>query len=243
MRVGAILVAVLGLSMVSNGLSLAGFSLDSINPARAVVRPAAYSAEGRENAAPFAPVIEDGVQIVKSTLSGGRYPAITVQAGILVQWIINAPAGSINGCNNRMIIREYGFEYRFKLGENIVEFTPERTGKFPYSCWMGMIRSSITVTAPGEAIAQVPEEPVLNPVPAGVAIPTEALAIAALDRGNEVQQVRINLRDSGFEPAILVVQRAVPVEWIIHHDSLDEGNGALVVPRYDTQVSMQPGIT
>jgi plastocyanin domain-containing protein len=30
-------------------------------------------------------------------------------------------------------------------GENIIEFTPEKTGTIPYSCWMGMIGSSIEV--------------------------------------------------------------------------------------------------
>jgi plastocyanin domain-containing protein len=59
--------------------------------------------------------------------------------------VIDAPEGSVNGCNNRMVIPEYDLEYAFKTGENIIEFTPETTGNFQYSCWMGMIRSSITV--------------------------------------------------------------------------------------------------
>ena len=61
--------------------------------------------------------IEDGVQIINSTLSQGRYPNINVQKGIPVKWIIDAPQGSINGCNNRMIIRDLGIEYSFKTGE------------------------------------------------------------------------------------------------------------------------------
>jgi plastocyanin domain-containing protein len=63
-----------------------------------------------------------------------------------VKWIINAPDGSINGCNNRMIIKEYDIEYSFKNGENIIEFTPSQAGKFQYTCWMGMIRGTITVS-------------------------------------------------------------------------------------------------
>ena len=53
---------------------------------------------------------------------------------------------NINGCNNRIIIHEYGIEYTFREGENIIEFTPEETGSFSYSCWMGMIYGNITVT-------------------------------------------------------------------------------------------------
>ncbi len=44
-----------------------------------------------------------------------------------------------------MVIPEYGLEHAFEYGENIIEFTPDKTGPFYYSCWMGMITSTITV--------------------------------------------------------------------------------------------------
>ncbi len=95
--------------------------------------------------------IIDGKQVVSSALSSGRYPDIRVQAGTPVKWIIDAPEGSINGCNNRIFIHEYGIEYSFKPGENVIEFTPDKEGPVRYSCWMGMIRGTINVTeAEGE---------------------------------------------------------------------------------------------
>jgi uncharacterized protein len=121
MQVGAILVAALGLVMFSSGWSLSGFTSPPVS------------------------VIQNSVQIVNSTLQRNSYPAITVQQGIPVRWIINAPPGSITGCNNRMIIREYGIQYTFQQGDNVIEFTPTRAGKFSYSCWMAMIFSTITV--------------------------------------------------------------------------------------------------
>jgi len=75
---------------------------------------------------------------------------ITVQQGIPVRWTIKAPPGSITGCNNSIIIREYGIQYDFKPGDNVIKFTPAKTGRFRYSCWMGMIQSTITVLAKGE---------------------------------------------------------------------------------------------
>jgi plastocyanin domain-containing protein len=42
-------------------------------------------------------------------------------------------------------------EHAFQTGENIIEFTPARTGNVGYSCWMGMIRGNITVVETGEA--------------------------------------------------------------------------------------------
>ncbi|MDR2514539.1 MAG: sulfite exporter TauE/SafE family protein [Christensenellaceae bacterium] len=86
-----------------------------------------------------------GGQTVRSTLEPGAYPDIEVEAGLPLTWVIDAPQGSVNGCNNRMLIPECGIEYAFKTGENTIVFTPERAGVLPYSCWMGMIRGSIIV--------------------------------------------------------------------------------------------------
>lgn len=91
-------------------------------------------------------VISDGKQTVASTLSAGsKYPNISVKKGVPVVWIIDAPEGSINGCNYKILIPEYGVEYAFHEGENVIEFTPEKSGKFSYSCWMGMIYGNIEV--------------------------------------------------------------------------------------------------
>lgn len=127
---GAVLVVVLGLSMLSQGWSLS----------------APISSSESKTAESAAEAGSD-VQVIRSTLQPGRYPAITVRAGTPVKWVIDAPKGSINGCNNALYIPEYDIEYSFKTGENIIEFTPADTGTFRYSCWMGMIRSTITVEA------------------------------------------------------------------------------------------------
>lgn len=134
MSVGAVLVVVLGLSMFSQGWSLAGFIEIPF-----ITTTSNYGMEESDV------VVEDGVQVVKSTLLPGNYPSITVQTGMPVKWIIDAPKGSINGCNYKIYIKEYGMEYQFKSGENIIEFTPTEAGTFRYSCWMGMIRGTITV--------------------------------------------------------------------------------------------------
>jgi sulfite exporter TauE/SafE/copper chaperone CopZ len=135
MSAGAVVVAVMGLLMFSNGWSLSGFSGYVDTAAKTAVVPGI--------------VVEDGVQLVNTTLLPGQYQPIVVMAGLPVRWTIEAPQGSINGCNNRMIVREYGIEHRFTVGTNVVEFTPEKPGVFRYSCWMGMIRSTITVIESG----------------------------------------------------------------------------------------------
>ncbi|MDR2468058.1 MAG: sulfite exporter TauE/SafE family protein [Spirochaetaceae bacterium] len=241
LKAGAILVTVMGMMMFSYGWGLSGFNFDFID--KTAIWPDATSSGMGADGGVFTPVIENGVQIVKSTLLPGRYPAITVQQGIPVHWTINAPAESINGCNNRMIIREYNIEHRFTAGDNIIEFIPERTGKFPYSCWMGMIRSSITVVAEGETTAAT--EPSLEPTPAGVAIPTDHIVLAEMHGaetyGFPYQAVTVNLRDEGIEPAVVVLLRDMPALLTVNNDSLDPGNSRLVFPAYYTQFDIKKG--
>jgi sulfite exporter TauE/SafE/copper chaperone CopZ/plastocyanin domain-containing protein len=230
MQTGAVLVAAMGVVMFTNGLTGAGFD-------RPFNRAPARTADGA-----FNPVIRNGVQIINSTLLPNRYPAITVQQGIPVRWTINAPQSSINGCNNRFIILEYGIQHTFRPGDNVIEFMPEKTGRFNYSCWMSMIRSTITVLAPGESAADV-KEPDRTPKPAGVAIPTDAVAVAKIitDENGNYQNVEINLTDNGFEPAIVAVQRQLPVLWTINIDSLDPGNSSIIFPAYYTQIETDQG--
>jgi sulfite exporter TauE/SafE/copper chaperone CopZ/plastocyanin domain-containing protein len=236
MKVGALLVAVLGLTMFSNGWSLGALP----NPADSILASFNKSGTGAADKI-FIPVIEDGVQIVNSTLSGGRYPAITVQQGIPVKWIINAPAGSINGCNNRMLIREYRIEHRFTAGENTIEFLPEKTGRFTYSCWMGMIRSSITVVAEGENSGADANTDIFKLTSAGVVIPTEKITVSNFIDEEKYQTVTINLRDDGFDSSVIVVQKNIPAVWIINNDSLEPGNDELIFPAYYTTMPMQDG--
>ncbi|MDR1315384.1 MAG: sulfite exporter TauE/SafE family protein [Spirochaetales bacterium] len=250
MRAGAMLVTVMGMTMLGYGLNLSGVNFDFTSQVAAAINPFASPAVAPGAAAP-SPVIENGVQLVSSTLSSGRYPAISVQRGIPVKWTISAPEGSINGCNNRMIIREYGIEHRFRPGDNVIEFTPSRSGKFSYSCWMGMIRSSITVIDSGQNAGGGGADTIENtiadtgeadtaPSPAGVTIPAAALTLAELQEDG-YQRVETELRDDGIDPAVIVVQKGIQVFWHIRNDSPDPGNSRLVFPAYYALIDMGLG--
>lgn len=246
MTAGAVLVVVLGLSMFTQGVSLAG-----INPS--AILPGLDGISGNQQESSGQIKIEDGVQVINSTLSPGRYPNIKVQAGIPVKWIIDAPAGSINGCNNRMIIREYGIEYSFHTGENVVEFTPDKTGKIPYSCWMGMIRGSINVTKEGETDGgqQSESQGVLKeyapqkPVPAGYTIPVDDVVVAEEstdENGKSVQKITLELTSQGFKPAVAVVKAGVDTEWtfIDNRQDMDYGTN-LLIPDFTTELYLEKG--
>jgi sulfite exporter TauE/SafE/copper chaperone CopZ len=244
MRIGAILVAALGLVMFSNGWSLSGFTspLDktaSYKSASAADRNAPQTRRQVQTGGNTSvSVIQNGVQIVNSTLQPNRYPAITVQQGIPVRWTIDAPSGSINGCNNRMIIREYGIQHTFKQGDNMIEFTPVKSGRFRYSCWMAMIHGSITVLAEGESAADVGKQDT-TPKLAGIRISTDTIAVAQIS--DSVQTVTIRLGDEGFEPSIVVMQKRLPALWTISIDSLVTGGSGIVFPAYYAIIETEQG--
>ena len=124
---GAMILA-MGTAMLLNGAALAGVRLPGPS----------------ERAADTASAAE-GVQLVHSELEWRSYPDITVQAGVPVRWVIHAEEDRITGCNNEMVIPALALRVPLQPGDNVVEFTADESGVIPYTCWMGMLRGSITV--------------------------------------------------------------------------------------------------
>ena len=132
---GAVLVVVMGLSMVSQGITLSGMN----------GRTSVEVTDKGENQNTDTNVEDNGVQYISSRLEYGYYPNIKVKVGIPVEWKIQADGNSINGCNYKIIQKDLGIEYAFEEGENQIQFIPEKEGVYTYSCWMGMITGKIYV--------------------------------------------------------------------------------------------------
>lgn len=128
----AALVAVMGMSMLQNALSLAGFAA-----------PAAVQPESTEDGVAY---FSDGVQLVHTTLDYRSYAPITVKAGHSRPLDAHRRQPRFKRLQrSARHPRIQPFKRASLPGDNIIEFTPAEIGTFPYSCWMGMIRSSITV--------------------------------------------------------------------------------------------------
>lgn len=222
MKFGAILVVVLGFVMFNNGLALSGINLFKGSGASSAVR-----AE-----------IQNDVQVVTTELKGGRYEPVIVEVGKPVKWNIKASNGSINGCNNRMLIREYGIEKNLENGDNIIEFTPTEIGTFTYSCWMGMIKSKIYVVNPGEEpeiSASVEGEAIQ--VNSNYKISTDEIVVAKIS-GKE-QVVNIDIKDKELTPEVIVLQKGVETRWKINNT--DNKIIPLAFPIYNQVVDMNEG--
>ncbi|HHX62201.1 MAG TPA: heavy metal transporter [Epulopiscium sp.] len=133
MKASAVLVLVMGVFMFNSGASLLGLIIPSF---------ASVTSNAQTN---NVAIIKDGVQTVTTGLSTGRYEPIIVQKGIPLKWIIQAESGAINGCNNSIVVTKYNIQKDLEVGDNMIEFTPTSSEAVSFSCWMGMIRSKITI--------------------------------------------------------------------------------------------------
>ncbi len=144
MKVSAALVIVLGFFMLNRGLNLSGLG---------IIPPSAQVGDSS------VAKIQDGIQYVSTGLEPGAYTPIIVQTGIPVKWTIKVEKGVLNGCNNPITIPQYDKQEKLKIGDNLIEFTPEKEGDIIYTCWMGMISSRIKVV---EDISKVTDEDIQN---------------------------------------------------------------------------------
>ena len=145
LKCGAILVVVMGLSMMSQGTALSGINSKINTLFSAKDETTMKTSDSNHLNDSDTDMEKDGIQYVSSTLESGHYPDITVKAGIPVKWTIHAEKSSINGCNYKILLPDFDTECVFEEGDNTIEFTPKETGIYTYSCWMGMITGKIYV--------------------------------------------------------------------------------------------------
>ncbi|MCH3963696.1 MAG: sulfite exporter TauE/SafE family protein [Clostridium sp.] len=131
LKASAVLVLCLGIAMIGRGFSLYGVSVGMKNMP--------YG-----NGKGFS-AIEGGTQNVRTELESDSFTPIEVIKGIPVKWNLHVDEKNLNECNKAIQIPEYNVKKNLKVGDNIIEFTPDRGGEFVYTCWMGMIKSKITV--------------------------------------------------------------------------------------------------
>ncbi len=134
LRLSVLVMVVLGLVMMDRGLTLLGVSLPSFPGV------SARTSDGFTRAVP-----DGNVQRVTTVNGEDVFPPIEVRRDVRVVWTIRVPASTLTDCNNKIELPVYHIEKPLRAGDNTVEFVPTQAGEFPYTCWMGMIKSRIRV--------------------------------------------------------------------------------------------------
>jgi len=246
MKASAILVMILGIVMVGRGLNLSGINTT-------------FAATGTtKNVAK----VEGDFQVITTKFESGNYVPIVVKKGIPVKWIINVTKEDLNGCNNPVTIPKYNIKKTLVPGDNEINFTPVQEGTIPYTCWMGMVSSTITVTADGNkvsaettSIGDITNPQDNNAITAGAGaggccaagakatkfaggkIPTDEIQIAKVVNG--VQEVTVTVKDEGYSPAALVVQKGLKTKVKFIAEKLNSCNNVVVFPGTGEQLDLK----
>ena len=81
----------------------------------------------------------------------------TVVKGRPVKWTINST--NQYSCSSYIIMSAYKISEPLKAGENIIEFTPTKTGSIPFSCSMGMYRGAFNVVEESDPVLKAKPQP------------------------------------------------------------------------------------
>lgn len=127
-KFAGILVVLLAFFNISNGYNLAGWQLPTNNLQQTT----------NNNIQDKNVTLENGVQVVRmKEISSGYSPnKFTIKKGVPVKWVIDAEAP--NSCASSLVVSSLKIRKTLKAGENVIEFTPQESGKIPFSCAMGM---------------------------------------------------------------------------------------------------------
>ena len=96
--------------------------------------------------------MQNGYQIIRMNVDryGWSPDKFVLKKGIPVKWVITTT--ELNGCNNAISVPKLNLEFDNVMGEQVIEFTPEKEGTIPFSCWMGMIPGVLVVVDDGEDV-------------------------------------------------------------------------------------------
>jgi copper chaperone CopZ len=107
--------------------------------------------------------VTNGVQVVQLSVQGTTYypNPIRVKIGVPVRLV--ADVNNMPGCSKSIVIPEFGVSKYVSTGDNVIEFTPNKSGTFQFSCSMNMYRGQIIVeNVDGSVAAYTGSAPVIS---------------------------------------------------------------------------------
>ena len=84
-------------------------------------------------------------QVVKLWVEGGNYVLSPAEFKKDVPVRIEADISRTPGCSRSIVISSFNIRKTVSSGDNVIEFTPTKTGTFNIACSMNMYRGTFTV--------------------------------------------------------------------------------------------------
>jgi sulfite exporter TauE/SafE/plastocyanin domain-containing protein/copper chaperone CopZ len=275
-RASAVLVLFLGAVTFARAASLAGLALPSMrSPSAGAARGTGSALEnsaalGNALAVSDSPgsaqgllkaTLSGGTQSVTTVFASGQYVPFVAQVGVPLKWTIRVTADELNGCNNPVTVPSYGIRKTLVPGDNLIEFTPKKEGSIGYTCWMGMVRSSITVVSDLGASASLPPDQgsrlsgllgrngasgaggccsgASSPAFTGGKLPVDTIGLPVIKDG--VQEITVNVSAQGYSPAALVLQKGMKAIIKFKAEGLTSRTSQVIFPEYHGGLDLAKG--
>lgn len=142
-KVAATLIFILSLVMLNRGLLILNIDVFKVN---------------NSNDEYLAAAIDDDYQVVEFEIGYDSYYDIIVQKDVLVKMIVHVDSKYLTGCNEELVMPEFGIRQKLEVGDNVIEFIPTETGTFTYNCWMNMIKNYVKVIDDKEYFKEIDYE-------------------------------------------------------------------------------------
>lgn len=140
-KFAGLLVIALAIFNFSNGLNLTGWHWPSSGSGNGSVEAVIDSPSPTSPVAVSSPTTQT---INMDQAVNGYFPNhFTVKSGVPVNWVINSKNSQT--CASILVVPELNLEKNLDPGNNEINFTPKKPGKFYFSCAMGMFGGDITV--------------------------------------------------------------------------------------------------
>jgi uncharacterized protein len=140
-KAAGILIIIFSIYTFNSGLALKGIRTNVIS-----------SGDAKKQSVPESQIAPDKKQdssqpsqiiSMKVTSSGFEPNVLNVKQGVPATWVINGV--DVTGCTSTIIVPSLNISKKLSAGENLIHFTPQKTGTIPFSCGMGMVRGKFVV--------------------------------------------------------------------------------------------------
>ncbi len=131
------LVVIVSARNIADGTTYGSYSFSGINTVS--------NTNNNQNANLEVPTVQNGVQKVALSLVNGRYQLSPPNLKKDVPVRMEVDLSSVTGCMTSVTIPGFNVRKYVSPGDNIITFTPDKTGTFQIACSMGMGRNTFNV--------------------------------------------------------------------------------------------------
>jgi plastocyanin domain-containing protein len=184
---------------------------------------------------------QGGVQEITVTVDGGYEPSqIVVQAGQPVR--LNFDRKDPSSCLEEVRLPDFRIAQELPLNQvTAIEFTPDKPGRYEFTCGMNMFRGVVEVQS-NELVAAAPITSVSTPAHHAERSADSASSVTATLTPAGVQEAKVTVA-RGYQPKRVIVEAGYPVRLQFDRQNPSGCYDQLLIPDFAIVVTLQPGTT